>query len=120
MPAMLRGMDSIENFLLARIAEDEMAAAAVSDPLRSRVLDQLTAVRRAVAIRRAALKAKEPFRTVPDYDLALWDMLTVLALPYADHPDYASSLWRSERMMVEPEPNRPPLLRPLEGRIAPS
>jgi hypothetical protein len=110
-------MGSIEDFLLARIAEDESDAALLAEPMRSQVSRSLEATRRAVAMRVNALREHEPFTTVSDYDGALWDVLTVLALPYAEHPDYLDAFRPDGRAVVEPELNRPLTPHPLDGTV---
>jgi Family of unknown function (DUF6221) len=111
-------MGSLENFLLARIAEDELAADVLAEPMRDRVLTVLEAIRRAVAMRVNALRDHSSFVMVSDYDHALWDVLTVLALPYAEHPDYRAAFQPTGNADVEPEPNRPPLQRAVPGTVA--
>jgi hypothetical protein len=110
-------MGSIEDFLLARIAEDESDAALLAEPMRSQVSRSLEATRRAVAMRVNALREHESFTTVSDYDGALWDVLTVLALPYAEHPDYLDAFRPDGRAVVEPELNRPLTPHPLDGTV---
>jgi hypothetical protein len=110
-------MGSIEDFLLARIAEDESDAALLAEPMRSQVSRSLEATRRAVAMRVNALREHESFTTVSDYDGALWDVLTVLALPYAEHPEYLDAFRPDGRAVVEPELNRPLTPHPLDGTV---
>jgi Family of unknown function (DUF6221) len=117
---MLADMGALENFLLARIAEVESSVDGLVEPTRSRLLATFEATRRAIAIRLAALDAHHWATEVPDYDVALWDVLTVLALPYSDHPDYSAAFRPSSRADVDPQPNGPVTALPLAGTIAQS
>jgi hypothetical protein len=111
-------MGSIEDFLLARIAEDESAVGGIAEPLRSRLLSRFESVRRLVAMRQAVNVARSVASQgvidrgieaieVNSYESGLWGVLTVLALPYADHPDYWQVFRPSGRADVEPAANLP-------------
>lgn len=90
----------LAEFVLARIAEDEHEArwlgpcdcALEGFPLQhglrcpERVLAECDAKRRIVA-------RKPPLRAPDDVRDVWWDLVALLALPYADHPDYDEA-WR--------------------------
>jgi hypothetical protein len=105
------GMGSIEDFLLARTAEDEAAIAGLAEPLRGRLLSRFQSVRRLVAMSQAVNASRRPASIeaieVNSYEVAIWDVLTVLASPYADHPDYWKAFRPSGRADVEPATNQP-------------
>lgn len=99
---------TLADFLLARIAEDEAAAEYstamwTSMPSTSRVLAECEAKRRIVEELTVARRERVPAQRSGVYDVAeVRDMrsdgdadmvLPLLALPYSDHPDYREE-WR--------------------------
>ena len=114
-------MGYLEDFLQARIAEDAAVAESLPEPARDRMLATLDANRRLVAMIRP-LRARNwnDISNVTPTEGALWDVLTLLALPYATHPDYSSDYLPTGQAEIEPEPNLPIKTTPIPRTIGTS